>query len=302
VNKQILSDKEISNFTASMRGELHRYCARMVGSVFDGEDLVQETIMRILQATAKPILAAQLRSYVFRTAHNAAIDMLRSKKRQGESEPIEDDDFEDTTRTPYEELARKQAIALALDQFLQLPQPQRSVVILKDVLGEKTSDIGTALGLSVQSVKAHLHRGRLRISSWSESAVAETRSPVSHPETKRYVEHFNSGNWSALRAMLAEDVILQQTGVSIVRGRTDVGTNFFSRYIKAADWKMSVASVEGREVVWVSDMSPFNAVNYFMVLEWKDDKLISITDFRHARYISDGVVPVESSLDALCEK
>jgi RNA polymerase sigma factor (sigma-70 family) len=296
LNTEILGDKEISNFLAMMRGELHRYCARMVGSVFDGEDLVQDTIMRVLQAGSKPTLAAQLRAYVFRTAHNAAIDMIRSKKRQGYPEPVADDDFEDTALTPYEELARKQAVALALHQFLQLPQPQRSVVILKDVLGEKTSDIGTALGLSLQSVKAHLHRGRLRISSWSKSGVAESRAPVSHPETGRYVEYFNSGNWPALRAMLAEDVVLQQTAVAVVRGRTTVAANFFSRYIEAADWKMSVASVEGREVVWVSDTSPENAVDYFMVLGWKDDKLISITDFRHARYISDGVVPAKPSL------
>jgi RNA polymerase sigma factor (sigma-70 family) len=296
LSNTIQSDEEITTFITAMRGELHRYCARMVGSAFDGEDLVQDTFMRVLQANPKPTLAVQLRAYIFRVAHNAAIDMIRSKKRRGLVEPVEDDDFEDTALTPFEEFAHKQAVAMAIDQFLQLPQPQRSVVILKDVLGEKTSDISAVLELSLQSVKAHLHRGRQSINSWSTDARKQVPAAISHPQTRRYVEYFNTGNWTALRAMLAEDVVLKQTAVAVVRGRADVSQRFFSRYIECADWKMSVASVEGREVVWVSDTSPENAEDYFMVLGWREGELISITDFRHARYISDGVIPQASAL------
>lgn len=292
--EEIRNDSEFATFVNAMRGELHRYCARMTGSVFDGEDLVQETIMRVLQMRSRPTLTTLLRAYVFRTAHNSAIDLLRSRKRRDPATQFEDEKIADPAPNPFEELARKQAVTLAIEQFLQLPQPQRSVVILKDILNEKIADIGEALGLSVQSVKAHLHRGRLRLMTLGELPQTLPVPSAALPETHRYVDCFNNRNWDGLRAMLAVDVVLQQTAVAVVRGNKVVGQSFFGRYSDLADWKMSVAFVEGREVVWVSSISAGTPEDYFMILTWRNGMLSSITDFRHARYIAQDVVPQTS--------
>jgi RNA polymerase sigma factor (sigma-70 family) len=291
VTTEIRSESEFASFANTMRAELHRYCARITGSVFDGEDIVQETIMRVLQTPSRPTLPKALRAYIFRTAHNAAIDLSRSKLLRDPVAQHENDEVADPARDPFEELARKQALTLAIAQYLQLPQPQRSIVILKDVLNESISDISVTLGLSVQSIKAHLHRGRLRMMKLGQPPKESIRPASANAATQSYVDCFNSRNWSGLRAMLAEDVVLHQTSVAVVRGKGNVGENFFSRYSSLDDWKMSIAFVEGREVVWVIDMSEGKPEDYFMVLNWRDGTLSSITDFRHARYIARNATP-----------
>ncbi len=153
--------KDFLALVATLRPDLHRYCSRMVGSVIDGEDVVQETLARgyyELSALQNP---PALRSWLFRIAHNRALDHLR---RRRPTEPLDtQEDAADTDSDPNNLVPREQAITLAMAQFLQLAPSQRSCVILKDVLDYSLEDIATSLDLSIPAVKAALHRGRTRL-------------------------------------------------------------------------------------------------------------------------------------------
>ena len=123
-----------------LRPELHRYCARLMVSVIDGEDVVQDTLARALVALQDldlkdPEETPPLRPWLFRIAHNRALDLLRSRAVRI-AEPIEAalDIADPAIPDPVEMLMRQEAVKTAVSRFAELPTLQRSVVILKDVL------------------------------------------------------------------------------------------------------------------------------------------------------------------------
>src|SRR5215212_9442321 len=112
-----------------VRPELHRYCSRVVGSVVDGEDLVQETLAKAFYQMSLATELPPLRPWLFRIAHNTAIDSLRRYEHK-HTEPR--GDFDDTA--PLDDSVAPDVVRAALSSFLALPVSQRSAVILKDVL------------------------------------------------------------------------------------------------------------------------------------------------------------------------
>jgi RNA polymerase sigma factor (sigma-70 family) len=142
-----------------LRPELHRYCARLMGSVIDGEDVVQDTFVRAFLALDELDEAPPLRPWLFRIAHNRALDLLRSRAIRA-AEPIEaaHDVTDQTTPDPVVMLMRQEAVKTAVSRFTELPILQRSVVIMKDVLDEPLAEIGALLDLTVDAVKGHLAR------------------------------------------------------------------------------------------------------------------------------------------------
>src|ERR1700676_4190234 len=140
-----------------------------MGSVIDGEDVVQDTLARALVALQE--LEEQgveetppLRPWLFRIAHNRALDLLRGRAVR-KAEPIEAalDVADPASPDPVEMLMRQEAVKTAVSRFAELPSLQRSVVILKDVLDEQLSEIAALLDLTVDAVKGHLARGRARL-------------------------------------------------------------------------------------------------------------------------------------------
>ena len=278
---------ELLALTGELRPELHRYCARLMGSVIDGEDVVQDTMARALTALDEIEEMPQLRPWLFRIAHNRALDLLRSRALR-KSEPIEAaiDVADEANADPMEALMRQEAVETAVSRFGELPLVQRSVVILKDVLDESLKDIAELLGLSVDAVKAHLARGRARLREINAHAasLAEAR-PVSSA-VARYVALFNAQNWDGLRALLADDVKLQQSTYPLRVGAADVGM-FFTIYAKFDGVRLAPAWVEGREVIAVFEKGAGERPSYFMWLEWRDGRISFIRDYRYARYIVD---------------
>ena len=144
-----------------MRPELHRYCARLMGSVIDGEDVVQDTFARAFVALDELPNLPPLRAWLFRIAHNRALDLLRSASIRA-AEPIEAarEVADSESPDPVEALMRREAVETAVSRFVELPTVQRSVVILKDILDQSLEEIAAMLDLTVNAVKAHLSRGR----------------------------------------------------------------------------------------------------------------------------------------------
>jgi RNA polymerase sigma factor (sigma-70 family) len=115
---------------AEVRPELHRYCARMTGSVFDGEDVVQDTLARAYFALAEMERPPALRPWLFRIAHNAAMDFLRRYERRNVEVVAEVPESASDERGADPDLVKA-----ALAVFAALPPQQRSALALKDVLG-----------------------------------------------------------------------------------------------------------------------------------------------------------------------
>jgi RNA polymerase sigma-70 factor (ECF subfamily) len=278
---------ELLALAGELRGELHRYCARLMGSVIDGEDVVQDTLARALAAFDEAGETPQLRRWLFRIAHNRALDLLRSRAVR-KAEPIEaaSDIADEANPDPMEALMRQEAVETAVSRFAELPLLQRSVVILKDVLDESLKDIAELLDLTVDAVKAHLARGRARLRDINAQAVTLAEARPASAAVARYDALFNAQNWDGLRALLADDVRLHQSTYPVRVGAADVGM-FFTIYAKFEGVKLVPAWVEGREVIAVFEEGAGAKPSYFMWLEWRDGRISFIRDYRYARYIVD---------------
>ncbi len=279
---------ELLALTGELRGELHRYCARLMGSVIDGEDVVQDTLARALAALGEVEEMPQLRPWLFKIAHNRALDLLRSRAVR-KAEPIEAafDVADEANLDPMEVLMRQEAVETAVSRFAELPLLQRSVVILKDVLDESLKDIADLLDLTVDAVKAHLARGRTRLREVNVQAATPSAARPASAATARYVAFFNERNWDGLRALLADDVRLHQSTYPARVGAADVGM-FFTIYAKFEGVRLQPAWVEGREVIAVFEDGAGAEPSYFMWIEWRNGRISFIRDYRYARYIVDG--------------
>ncbi len=268
-----------------LRPELHRYCARLMGSVIDGEDVVQDTFARAVAALQDLDEMPQLRPWLFRIAHNRALDLLRGRAVR-KAEPIEAASgvADEANPDPVEVLMRQEAVKTAVSRFAELPTMQRSVVILKDVLDEQLSEIAALLDLTVDAVKGHLARGRARLREVNAQASALAEARPASATLARYVALFNQRDWEGLRALLADDVKLNQSTYPLRAGRADVGM-FFTIYAKFEGVWLSPAWLDGREVIAVFEKRTDPNPSYFMWLEWRDDRISFIHDYRYVRYV-----------------
>jgi RNA polymerase sigma factor (sigma-70 family) len=276
---------ELLALAGELRPELHRYCSRLVGSVIEGEDVVQDTLAKAFVALDGLVETPPLRAWLFRIAHNRALDVLRSKAIRA-AEPIEAARHvvDQTSPDPLEELMRQEALKTAISRFAELPIPQRSVIILKDILDEPLAEIAALLDLTVDSVKAHLARGRARLREINAKAsqVPEVKSPSA--AVARYAALFNQRDWDGLRAMLASDVRLNQSTHPVRVGSADVGM-FFSIYAKIDGIWLVPAWLEGREVIAVFESRLATKPSYFMWLEWRGNEITFIRDYKYVRYV-----------------
>jgi RNA polymerase sigma factor (sigma-70 family) len=267
---------------ADVRSELHRYCARMTGSVADGEDIVQDTLARAYYLLPEMDEVPAFRPWLFRIAHNRALDHLRSYgTRMGEPLEAVQDSTADPAPDPGDDIARQQAVQAAVSRFVELAPAQRSCVILKDVLGHSLDEIGGLLELSLPAVKAALHRGRARLRELK--LTQPTAPPQTSPAVARYVALFNARDWDGVRAMLAEDVQLDLVSRAQRAGRA-VG-NYLTNYDRLQDWRLAPAWLEGREVIAVFRAPDDARAGYFIELGFEGDKIRSIRDFRYVPYV-----------------
>ena len=274
---------------ADLRPELHRYCARMTGSIADGEDIVQETLARAYYALPEHPEMPELRPWLFRIAHNRALDFLRRyEHRMGEPLGASPDRAGGDSVDPEDALAREHALHAAVSRFIELAPAQRSCVILKDVLGHSLDEIATLLELSVPAVKAALHRGRVRLRD-ELANVAEIAPQPASPVVARYAALFNARDWDGVRALLADDVRLDLVQRSQRSGRRDVGV-YFTNYDRFSDWQLRPAWLEGREVLAVYRNPGDTRPGYFIELTLHDERIAAIRDFRYVPYIAGEAV------------
>ena len=279
----------LDRLLADLRPKLHRYCARMVGSAIDGEDVVQDALVKAIQSfpVAGPIVNPE--GWLFRIAHNTALDFLRRRNRQ---EALRSGEEVDMIADPADTVESRQAAAASLRTFMRLPVAQRSSVILMDVLGCSLQEICAVMDFSLPAAKAALHRGRTRLSELAGEPDDAPRPQLSQANRVRlgaYVDRFNARDFDAIRDMIADDVRLDLVNKTRMSGKAEV-SRYFGNYSKAHDWHLVPGLVEGLPAILVFDPDkPSARPAYFMLLQWSADKVATIRDFRHASYVADDV-------------
>jgi RNA polymerase sigma-70 factor (ECF subfamily) len=283
-----LAAVEINGLLVAMRPKLHRYCARMVGSVIDGEDVLQDALIKAVESFASAGPIANPQGWLFRIAHNTALDFLRRRNRQ---EALRSGEEVDMMADPVDTLSSRQIANASLRTFMRLPVAQRSSVILMDVLGCSLQEVCEVMDFSLPAVKAALHRGRTQLRELADEPDDLPRPTLSEADRDRlsaYVAHFNARDFDAIRAMIADDVRLDLVNKTRMKGKAEV-SRYFGNYSKAGDWHLVPGVVEGRPAILVFDPNePGSAPKYFMLLQWAADKVADIRDFRHAPYIIEG--------------
>ena len=280
-----MKSEEFVTLATALRPQLHRYCARLMGSVLDGEDVVQDTFANAMSALDGLDPATPLAPWLFRIAHNRAIDLLRQKEIRMAQSVDEGARSADTASVDPEEAAmREQATTVAVSRFIELPVAQRSVVVLKDVLGQSLAEISALLSISVDAVKGHLARGRSALRNLRAAPQALAAAPPS-ADVARFIALFNARDWDGLRALLADDVELVQSTHPRHRGREEVG-GFFSIYSRSASVRLAPAWLEGREVILVYEGDTGVQPSYLMRVEMRAGRITFIRDYRYVRYVA----------------
>ncbi len=286
-----MSDPDFENLLVELRPKLHRYCARMTGSVIDGEDVLQEALVKAIKARAGAGEIAQPERWLFRIAHNAALDFLRRRARAEARQSHEDPEM---IVDPEEERPDPELVSTSLRTFMRLPTVQRSSVILMDVLGYSLGEIGTIMDASVPAVKSALHRGRSRlheIASEPEDATPPALSTRERTLLAGYIDRFNARDYDAVRSMLAEEVRLDLVSRRHLVGKAEV-ERYFTNYAKTTPRTFEPGFVDGHPAILVyEDVEP-GIVSYFILLSWSGSTVMHIRDFLYASYALDGATIV----------
>lgn len=287
---------ELAPWLAGLRPRLHRYCARMTGSVIDGEDAVQETLLRAVESFPGFDALDDASAWLFRVAHNAAMDVLRARARRAAT--TMEDDMEQIP-DPQASSESRWVAEVALRSFMQLAPLQRSCVILMDVLGYSLQELCGITGRSMLAVKAALHRGRKRLRD-AAGQPDHTPAPILSDTERRllaaYADRFNARDFDAVRDMLADEVRLDLVDRTRLSGKAQV-SQYLHNYAGTKDWLLRPGWVEDRAALLVFEPGHEDeAPRYFVLLEWHGGKLAEIRDFRYARYVM-----ADASVQALAE-
>ena len=155
-----LDERDFTILIAELRPRLHRYCARMTGSVIAGEDVLQDALVKATAAIRRGERVTNPTGWLFRVAHNTALDFLRYQARHEAANLEENFDMIDACADAFPD---RLALASSLRTYMRLPPLQRSAVILKDVLEYSVQEICDIVGVTVPSLKSALQRGRTHL-------------------------------------------------------------------------------------------------------------------------------------------
>jgi RNA polymerase sigma-70 factor (ECF subfamily) len=216
---------EFIDQTESVRPELYRYCRGLTGTIWDAEDLVQETLVRTFVRFAEihdPI--ENPRAYLFRVASNLWIDRFRGMRETETAVVLETE----TAEAPLPRELRDAASHLVS----ALPPQERAAVLLKDVFDLTLEEAALALKTSVGAVKAALHRGRKRLSQSKTrlDSKAQTAGGPSAALLDRFVERFNTRDLNGMVALMLEDATVEIVGLSLEHGQEVIGRKGGSLY------------------------------------------------------------------------
>jgi RNA polymerase sigma-70 factor (ECF subfamily) len=270
-----VTEVDFQTRTEAHRRELLAYCYRMLGSVHEAEDLVQDTMLRAWQARDRyDERKASVRTWLYRIATNACLTALRGRPRRplpsglgGPStdpqtplvpafdvpwlQPFPDSRLGDAD-DPAVRAVRRDSMRLALVAAMQLlPARQRAVWVLREVLEFSAAEVAGLLDTSVASVNSALQRARAGLAGAAGEDVAPPGDPAARQAVEAYVRAFEAADVTALVELLTDDVILEMPPVPLWYLGSDDYAAFIRRVfaMRGVGWRMTPTAANGQPAV-----------------------------------------------------
>ena len=273
---------------STLRPSMHRYCARMTGSVMDGEDVVQEALIEAYRKLDKYDESRPLKPWLFRIAHNRCIDFLRRRGVRDEAE---------AATTMPEAVSPTEPPTLGVGKAVEhlvasLPPKERACVLLKDVFDYSLEEIAELVDSTVGGVKAALNRARTKLAESSPQAnSARNASPELKRIMKLYVDRFNRRDWDGVRELTSADARLNVA--ERFAGKFADAPYFFNYERWPWPWKLALGGVDGEPVVIVlrrgaDTWTPHSAIRFEVV----GQRIERIVDYIHCPWVISAATTV----------
>jgi RNA polymerase sigma-70 factor, ECF subfamily len=258
--------------------ELHAHCYRMLGSLHDAEDALQETLLRAWRGLPRLSRQRSLRNWLYRIATNVCLDALARRSprvlpidQSGASDPADhgepladgtwiepypDGEIDDGYAAPEARYEQREAVELAFVAALQhLPARQRAVLILREVLGFSAREVAGTMDTTVASVNSSLQRARATVDKRlpEQSQQATVRS-LGNRRVRTLVERFSDafehGDVDTILSMLAEDATFAMPPYAgWCRGRQAIAASWLMPSLPAAELRYLHASANGQSAL-----------------------------------------------------
>jgi len=213
------------------RAALEVHCYRMLGSLHDAEDLVQETLLRAWNGLERFERRASVKTWLYRIATNACLDELERRPRRPEPvQPFPDDRLDQPASPvvdPEARYAMREGVELAfLTAIQQLPGRQRAVLILRDVLGWTAPEAAELLDSTVAAVNSALQRARATIDGQLPASDRTSAGAGQRELLRRYVDAWERVDIEGIVALLREDAVMHMPPQRSVHGSEAIGRFF----------------------------------------------------------------------------
>jgi RNA polymerase sigma-70 factor, ECF subfamily len=273
---------------SAIRPALHRYCARMTGSVTDGEDVAQETLIEAYRKLDTFDDSRPLKPWLFRIAHNRSIDFLRRKGVRDEAE---------AAAAMPEAVAQpdppRLGIGTAVEHLVaSLPPKERACILLKDIFDYSLDEIAELVDSTVGGVKSALNRGRSKLaSSPARTAPVRSVSPEVARMMRLYVDRFNRRDWDGVRELISADARLRVA--DRFAGRV-ADAPYFANYERWPwAWELALGELDGEPVVIILRRHGEGSTPHSVIrMSVAGDRIERIEDYIHCPWM----VPAAKSL------
>jgi RNA polymerase sigma-70 factor (ECF subfamily) len=306
--------------------EIHAHCYRMLGSLHDAEDALQETLLRAWRALPRLSRRSSLRNWLYRIATNVCLDALAHRQKRalpidhmapaardddpGEPlaesawiDPYPDGELEDGLAAPEARYERREAVELAFIAALQhLPPRQRAVLVLREVLGFSAREVAETMDTTVASVNSSLQRARATVEKRlpERSQQATVRSLGSARVRRlvdRFIDAFERGDVDGILAMLTQDATFAMPPYArLHRGRQAIAASWLMPAVPCSELRYLPASANGQPAVgtyrWDEADGSFQPLA-LDVLTLRDESIDVVTAFRTPLILARFGLPAE---------
>jgi RNA polymerase sigma-70 factor (ECF subfamily) len=266
---------------ADLRPRMHRYCARMTGSVLDGEDVMQEAIFDAYRKLGSFDASRPLGPWLFRIAHNRCIDFLRRRQAQRE---IEGEAAAPALVHPPEAVGK--GVDRAIERLvIALPPKERACVLLKDVFDYSLEEIADLVESTTGGVKAALNRGRGKLATLNDVQPPDRKANEEELALLRlYVDRFNRRDWQGVQELASADARLRVA--DCFAGRLADSPYFVEYERPIIPWRMALGEADGETVVIILHDDPQGAVPFSAIrIGLANGKVARITDYIKCSWI-----------------
>jgi RNA polymerase sigma-70 factor (ECF subfamily) len=276
-----------------LRPQLHRYCARMTGSVLDGEDVMQEAMFEAYRKLDTFDDSRTLKPWLFRIVHNRCIDFLRRRQVREAAEAAA---AGPQSVLPGDPPGR--ALDRAVERLvISLPPKERACVLLKDVFDYSLDETADLVDSTVGGVKAALSRGRAKLAMLPGAPEGKPAlSPSELQLLRLYVDRFNRRDWDGVRELASADARLRVA--ECFAGRLADSPYFVEYERPVIPWRMALGKVDGETAIIIlrddaEGLTPFSVIDVGIV----GDRIVRIADYIKSPWVLEaaGLVTVEDA-------